>query len=591
MTSTPPTATPARLAPAPALDLASLRLDAGAMLFGRLDPPHVENHDPGALTRCLQVTVRLEGDHGVSRATTACPAHAHDAHDPDDPSDDRSRWWRGVVPPFHDAHPRPSPDPVAPSVARDFALHLVDAAVGERGVLTVSVSPEVTHPCVLLREPFEIARAVHEFAPRRLPSVVEACGAAHATPFASAHEPRTLISPSREIPPSHTLASVLLLAVFSVPLLLHAKRLAPPGARKHASLGYWVVLVAVHYGHEVVRYWTTVCTSFQARVKRTRDAAKYPSLPMQPPNGKIPLGAWRVKRLLREEEAGRLPRETECDEKRGDVHEDEDGFLYDDETTWTIKATVVSTPLPCDDATRRDRGLATKSASAKSSKKKRDLVSAFLFAPGGVHPSRAVGWPESAPASEWDSERSFASTDVASVARGSGARDEDSKRNPFKTPKADLPGYSPAGTEDGTEDDEKLSRRLETEPTATLDPCEESDDRFFVRLWGRSRDARRVRALLDDLARSRQLSGATLREVSGGVPNRHSETRSLLETPKGLQLPKNAKEAFHKTARRGRRRTSAAFDFREISETPSPFNFATFDGATWRRAGNRRVEE
>jgi hypothetical protein len=68
MTSTPPMTSP-RLAPAPALDLASLRLDAGAVLFGRLDPP-LEGSAPerGALARCLHVTVRLEGDGGVARA-------------------------------------------------------------------------------------------------------------------------------------------------------------------------------------------------------------------------------------------------------------------------------------------------------------------------------------------------------------------------------------------------------------------------------------------------------------------------------------------------------------------------------------------
>ena len=179
-----------RLAPAPSLDLASLRLDAGAVLFGRLDSPlEGSAPEPGALARCLHVTVRLEGDGGVSRATTACRARAHDAYDPDDPSDDRSRWWRSVVTPFHDARPRPSPGPVAPAVARDFTLQLDDAEVGARGVLTVAVSPEARRACVLLREPFEIARTAHELPPRRLPSVVDACGAAYAETLLSA-EPR-----------------------------------------------------------------------------------------------------------------------------------------------------------------------------------------------------------------------------------------------------------------------------------------------------------------------------------------------------------------------------------------------------------------
>jgi hypothetical protein len=279
-----------RLAPAPALDLASLRLDAGAVLFGRLDPP-LEGSAPerGALARCLHVTVRLEGDGGVARATTACRASAHDAYDPEDPSDDRSRWWRSVVPPFHDARPRPSPGPVAPAVARDFALQLDDAEVGARGVLTVAVSPEARRACVLLREPFEIARAAHEFPPKRLPSVVDACGAAYAETMLSA-EPRARLA---FFPP----VLVLLVAGGALLALLAAAVSSPAVVFRLAETAFWIRRRA----SAAAERWHASVSELAARIAN-------PPLPLRRPRlSKAPLGAWRVKRLLRERSAGRPP--------------------------------------------------------------------------------------------------------------------------------------------------------------------------------------------------------------------------------------------------------------------------------------------
>jgi hypothetical protein len=353
-----------RLAPAPALDLASLRLDAGAVLFGRLDPP-LEGSAPerGALARCLHVTVRLEGDGGVARATTACRASAHDAYDPEDPSDDRSRWWRSVVPPFHDARPRPSPGPVAPAVARDFALQLDDAEVGARGVLTVAVSPEARRACVLLREPFEIARAAHEFPPKRLPSVVDACGAAYAETMLSA-EPRARLA---FFPP----VLVLLVAGGALLALLAAAVSSPAVVFRLAETVFWIRRRA----SAAAERWHASVSELAARIAN-------PPLPLRRPRlSKAPLGAWRVKRLLRERSAGRPPfpprgaREMSNATRQTPVEviEDDDGFLFDAQATWSLKAVVTQN--------LEDVEHLEDAAFAFNPKTKRNLVRAFLAAP------------------------------------------------------------------------------------------------------------------------------------------------------------------------------------------------------------------
>lgn len=625
MTSTPPM-TSHRLAPAPALDLASLRLDAGAVLFGRLDPP-LEGSAPerGALARCLHVTVRLEGDGGVARATTACRASAHDAYDPDDPSDDRSRWWRSVVPPFHDARPRPSPGPVAPAVARDFALQLDDAEVGARGVLTVAVSPEARRACVLLREPFEIARAAHEFPPRRLPSVVDACGAAYAETMLSA-EPRASLA---FFPP----VLVLLVAGGALLALLAAAVSSPA-----------VVFRLAETACRIRRRASATAERWHASVSELAARIANPPLPLRRPRGsKAPLGAWRVKRLLRERSAGRPPfpprgalasnatRQTPVD-----VIEDDDGFLFDAQATWSLKA-VVTRDLEDVEHRKEDAAFATSGASRKT---KRNLVSAFLAAP----PARPRGferlWPETGAirrdsfgshSHPWDSSTSScAMTDVTetdvtgkspeacfAVAYGgfpvSFAEKKTPRDVPFggekkaaatreeiererKSRAANARRVPPGIDVDGEHgvSDEDGSRRWSHLNDLNDHLVDEKDAPFLVRMFGGGADASSepadadLRVFAYDVHRAGAFGDVALISVAGGAPDR----RLRVLFPSAAAERERVDRGDEKRRGRARRRTSAAFEFRGVSE--SPLDFAGLDRAAgeWRRArAGRRAEE
>ena len=226
-------------------------------------------------------------DGGVSRATTACRARAHDAYDPDDPSDDRSRWWRSVVTPFHDARPRPSPGPVAPALARDFTLQLDDAEVGARRCSGRGLV-DARRACVLLREPFETARTAHELPPRRLPSVVDACGAARgdAALGGAARVPRDFSA----LP-------------YSFRHLRRAPR-APRGGGLERRLRKKARRSRVP--DPPARCPPPPSDGTPPFERATRLAR--PPLPLRRrADLKAPLGAWRVRRLLRERSAGRPP--------------------------------------------------------------------------------------------------------------------------------------------------------------------------------------------------------------------------------------------------------------------------------------------
>ena len=606
-----------RLAPAPALDLTSLRLDAGAVLVGRLDSPLEESAPgPGELARCLHVTVRLEGDGGVSRATTACRTRALEAYDPDDPSDDRSRWWRSVVPPFHDARPRPSSDPVAPTVARDFALQLDDAEVGARGVLTIAASTEARRPCVLLREPFEIARATHEFLPRRLPPVVDACGAAYVETLLSA-EPRASLG----LFPPLLFLFVTGGALFAV---LAAAVSSPAVVFRLAETAYLIR-----------RRVSTTAERCYAAVSELSTRLAKPPLPLRRPCGsKAPLGAWRIRRLLRERSAGRPPFPP-----RGSLHEarrqpvalfeDEDGFLFDAQATWALKASVVDADDDVDASPVRSgegaRGLDREDAAFETSggKGKRNLVRAFLAAPPPPCPRGFERfWPHAAAARDskrgWDSaESSCAMTDAPSRTDATGATDARSRA--FGTPETRFPvAY-------GRERSERESRERrdawEARVTARLE-CEHGDRRgspndaeaidgepFCVRVFGGRADAADaadaeadLRVLAEDVFCAGAFRDATLVSVAGGARNRRLHVRFAAEaTPKRTRsssgswnLARAAVPCVDRGDKRGRarRRTSAAFEFRGVSE--SPMDFASLDAASgeWRRARpGRRTEE
>lgn len=632
-----------RLAPAPSLDLASLRLDAGAVLFGRLDSPlEGSAPEPGALARCLHVTVRLEGDGGVSRATTACRARAHDAYDPDDPSDDRSRWWRSVVTPFHDARPRPSPGPVAPAVARDFALQLDDAEVGARGVLTVAVSPEARRACVLLREPFEIARAAHELPPRRLPSVVDACGAAYAETLLSA-EPRASLG---IFPPS----LILFVTCGALLALLAAAVSSPAVAFRLAEAAY-----------RIRRRVSAAAERWHAAVSERATRLARPPLPLRRPRGsKAPLGAWRVRRLLRERSAGRPPfppRGSRREARRSspepmDLLEDDDGFLFDAQATWALRAAVADVEDVEDvDASpggegargreRREEPLAfdeTALGSGKNEKtKKRSLVRAFLGAP----PTRPRGfehlWPHTCAARDsggWDSTSSCAMTDVPSGTRVIRAGHESSARNAsstlkkktssrdgFETPEtcfAVAYGRAFSGNAEPEERHDvrraRVMARLEPEerlesgdPGSPDTAGNAGDGPFLVRMFGGRADAAPadadLRVLAEDVFRAGAFGDATVVSVADGAPDLRLRVRfgaeaAATQTRSSRSSPKNAPAhdpfiaAFGDKRGRARRRTSAAFEFRGVSE--SPMHFAGLDAATgeWRRArAGRRAEE
>ena len=618
-----------RLAPAPSLDLASLRLDAGAVLFGRLDSPlEGSAPEPGALARCLHVTVRLEGDGGVSRATTACRARAHDAYDPDDPSDDRSRWWRSVVTPFHDARPRPSPGPVAPAVARDFALQLDDAEVGARGVLTVAVSPEARRACVLLREPFEIARAAHELPPRRLPSVVDACGAAYAETLLSA-EPRASLG---IFPPS------LILFVFvtcgALLALLAAAVSSPAVAFRLAEAAY-----------RIRRRVSAAAERWHAAVSERATRLARPPLPLRRPRGsKAPLGAWRVRRLLRERSAGRppFPPRGSIEIEPTDLLEDDDGFLFDAQATWALRAAVADVEdvdaSPGGEGARGRELLKNETALGSGKNGKRSLVRAFLGAP----PTRPRGfehlWPhtcaDSADSGGWDSTSSCAMTDVPSGTRvirrrghessarnaSSTLKKKTSSRDGFETPEtcfAVAYGRAFSGNAEPEERHDvrraRVMARLEPERLESGDPGSPDtagnagDGPFLVRMFGGRADAAPadadLRVLAEDVFRAGAFGDATVVSVADGAPDLRLRVRfgaeaAATQTRSSRGSPKNAPAhdpfiaAFGDKRGRARRRTSAAFEFRGVSE--SPMHFAGLDAATgeWRRArAGRRAEE
>ena len=616
MTSTPPMTSP-RLAPAPALDLASLRLDAGAVLFGRLDPP-LEGSAPerGALARCLHVTVRLEGDGGVARATTACRASAHDAYDPDDPSDDRSRWWRSVVPPFHDARPRPSPGPVAPAVARDFALQLDDAEVGARGVLTVAVSPEARRACVLLREPFEIARAAHEFPPKRLPSVVDACGAAYAETMLSA-EPRARLA---FFPP----VLVLLVAGGALLALLAAAVSSPAVVFRLAETAFWIR-----------RRASAAAERWHASVKELAARIANPPLPLRRPRlSKAPLGAWRVKRLLRERSAGRPPfpprgaREMSnatYAETPVDVIEDDELFLFDAQATWSLKAVVTQNLLSPDVEHRKEDA----PMFAFTPRTKRNLVNAFLAAPpsgAGERGGFPRLWPETTEEishrddscwNEWDSSTnsSCAMTDVTeteltgkspdasacfAVAYGGfpvsfaatfgGERNE---RNALT--RKDISVDSERGVSD-SDRSRRWSHRSNDRSNDHLVDDEEGLP-FLVRMFGGGADAEvkepkdaDLRVFAYDVHRAGAFKNVALISVAGGAPDERLEvlfperaaaaptrTRTSASSGSGSGSRSRERDPEDRGERGGlhdekrRRRTSAAFEFRGVSESPLDF--------------------
>ena len=583
-----------RLAPAPALDLASLRLEAGAVLVGRLDSPlEGSAPEPGALARCLRVTVRLEDDGGVSRETTACRARAHETHDPDDPSDERSRWWRSVVPPFHDARPRPSSGPAAPAVARDFALQLDDAEVGARGVLTVAVSPEARRACVLLREPFEIARAAHEFPPRRLPSVVDACGAAYAETLLSA-EPRASLG---LFPPSLFLCVAALLAL----LALLAAAVSSP------AVLFQIAVIACR----IRRRATAAAERWVAAVSELGVRLAKPPLPLRRPRGsKAPLGAWRVRWLLRERSAGRppfpprgggpRPREARpCSPVA--LFEDDDGFLFDAQATWALKASVLDVG-DFEDVDGDDAACAT-----AETKKKRNLVRAFLAAPPRPYPRGFERlWPHAAARSSacgWDSTASSCAMTDAPSGTVASSRTDARDAKAFDTPETRFAvayGRARSGRESEGRDDARLEPALEDEERSRSSPDAEVTDGgpLCVRVFGGCADAAPadadLRVLTEDVFRAGAFGDATLVSVADGAPDRRLRVRFAAEAPptqtrSSSKSRKPARAAVPFVDRgdkrgRARRRTSAAFEFRGVSE--SPVDFATLDAATgeWRRA-------
>jgi len=591
MTSTPPMTSP-RLAPAPALDLASLRLDAGAVLFGRLDPP-LEGSAPerGALARCLHVTVRLEGDGGVARATTACRASAHDAYDPDDPSDDRSRWWRSVVPPFHDARPRPSPGPVAPAVARDFALQLDDAEVGARGVLTVAVSPEARRACVLLREPFEIARAAHEFPPKRLPSVVDACGAAYAETMLSA-EPRARLA---FFPP----VLVLLVAGGALLALLAAAVSSPAVVFRLAETAFWIRRRA----SAAAERWHASVSELAARIAN-------PPLPLRRPRtSKAPLGAWRVKRLLRERSAGRPPfpprgaREMSNATRQTpvDVIEDDELFLFDARTTWSLKAVVTQN--------LEDVEHLEDAAFAFNPKTKRNLVRAFLAAPP-IQDSFGNEWDSSTNSScamtdVTETELTGKSPDASAcfaVAYGGfpvsfaatfgGERNE---RNALTRKEISVDSERGDLSSSGSR---RWSHRSNDRSNDHLREHDEEGLPFLVRMFGGGADAEvaepaeaDLRVFAYDVHRAGAFQNVALISVAGGAPDERLEvlfperaaaaptqTRTSASSGSGSGSGSRERDPADNGERGGlrgdekrRRRTSAAFEFRGVSESPLDF--------------------
>lgn len=594
-------ATPVHLEPAPALDLAGLRLAAGAMLFGRLEHPREDTLGPR--TRCLHVVVRLEGDDGGGHATTACPTHARDVHDPDDVTDERTRWWRGVVEPFHEPfHPRPSPTSVSPTFeTRDFALALHDAEVGDRGVLTVAVSPESPRPCVLLRDSFEITRVFHEFAPRRLPSVLHACGAASSfATLENANASRATFGFETQV----LLVLVALLAVFALAAARGVRATARPEGGGRSKLRNRV--------NEYVE-------SVYAYGKRVWLAHALPPLSPDCPYG-VAKGAWAVSGLTREKRAGRLascmgkqctlPIEPETLGARSNTEvrfpiTEHDGFLFASDATWCVVAEVGV----FDTRDTRDRAVQTKRHEKKRTEPEpepetdRDLVAAFLASRPGA---RVYGFspPLGNGNTEWDTETE-GSFRLESSTRSPRSCESG---HPFRTPAATLLCSTPPPTDDTRRDSSvdtactefrSETTRTETRKRAVTrfrEGSQHEDDTrdgflktvskpFRIRVWGRGTDATEIRAIADDMALSRFVRSVKARVLPGKPGRNTRDGRFWGPTVTQDPVVSSAKNADAAAKRHGRR-TSAAFDFGSHA-SESPMDVAGFDGVAWRRGAGR----
>ena len=487
-------------------------------------------------------------------------------------------------------------------------------------MLTVAVSPEARRACVLLREPFEIARAAHEFPPRRLPSVVDACGAAYAETMLSA-EPRASLA---FFPP----VLVLLVAGGALLALLAAAVSSPA-----------VVFRLAETACRIRRRASATAERWHASVSELAARIANPPLPLRRPRGsKAPLGAWRVKRLLRERSAGRPPfpprgtlasnatRQTPVD-----VIEDDDGFLFDAQATWSLKA-VVTRDLEDVKHRKEDAAFATSGASRKT---KRNLVSAFLAAP----PARPRGferlWPETGAirrdsfgSHPWDSSTSScAMTDVTetdvtgkspeacfAVAYGgfpvSFAEKKTPRGVPFggekkaaatrvrkkKSRAANARRVPPGIDVDGEHgvSDEDGSRRWSHLNDLNDRLVDGKDAPFLVRVFGGGADASSepadadLRVFAYDVHRAGAFGDVALISVAGGAPDR----RLRVLFPSAAAERERVDRGDEKRRGRARRRTSAAFEFRGVSE--SPLDFAGLDHAAgeWRRArAGRRAEE
>lgn len=334
-----------------------------------------------------------------------------------------------------------------------------------------------------------------------------------------------------------------------------------------------------------------------------------------------------------------------------DLLEDDDGFLFDAQATWALRAAVADVEDVEDvDASpggegargreRREEPLAfdeTALGSGKNEKtKKRSLVRAFLGAP----PTRPRGfehlWPHTCAARDsggWDSTSSCAMTDVPSGTRVIRAGHESSARNAsstlkkktssrdgFETPEtcfAVAYGRAFSGNAEPEERHDvrraRVMARLEPERLESGDPGSPDtagnagDGPFLVRMFGGRADAAPadadLRVLAEDVFRAGAFGDATVVSVADGAPDLRLRVRfgaeaAATQTRSSRSSPKNAPAhdpfiaAFGDKRGRARRRTSAAFEFRGVSE--SPMHFAGLDAATgeWRRArAGRRAEE
>lgn len=335
-----------------------------------------------------------------------------------------------------------------------------------------------------------------------------------------------------------------------------------------------------------------------------------------------------------------------------DLLEDDDGFLFDAQATWALRAAVADVEDVEDvDASpggegargreRREEPLAfdeTALGSGKNEKtKKRSLVRAFLGAP----PTRPRGfehlWPHTCAARDsggWDSTSSCAMTDVPSGTRVIRAGHESSARNAsstlkkktssrdgFETPEtcfAVAYGRAFSGNAEPEERHDvrraRVMARLEPEerlesgdPGSPDTAGNAGDGPFLVRMFGGRADAAPadadLRVLAEDVFRAGAFGDATVVSVADGAPDLRLRVRfgaeaAATQTRSSRSSPKNAPAhdpfiaAFGDKRGRARRRTSAAFEFRGVSE--SPMHFAGLDAATgeWRRArAGRRAEE